>query len=100
MGYEAWLDEQFQLPVILLTPVMEQLSALEQEEEEEGEGELVFYTFVEQAWMQNNLTAPDQLRHRLAFIWSQLMVINTNSDLLKIWATSVLPFTTCSIKFL
>ena len=83
MGYESWLDEQFELPVIQLTPVMEQFSTLEEneEEEEEEEAELIFYTYMEQAWMHNNLSAPDLLRQRLAFIWSQIMVINTNSDL-------------------
>ena len=77
MGYEAWLDEQFQLPIIPLTPVMEQMSNIEEDEDDD----LVYFPFMEKAWMHNNLTAPDLLRHRLAFIWSQIMVINTNSDL-------------------
>jgi len=80
MGYEAWLDEQFNLPQIKIVPKMFQQNDLYANEEEEEEVGGIFKPWYESAWMHNNLTAPDLLRHRMAFILSQLMVINNNSD--------------------
>ncbi len=80
MGYEAWLDEQFNLPQIKIVPKMFQQNDLYANAEEEEEVGGIFKPWYESAWMHNNLTAPDLLRHRMAFILSQLMVINNNSD--------------------
>jgi len=80
MGYEAWLEEQFDLPQIKIVPKMFQQwgAHVSQEELEEGGG--IFKPWYESAWMHNNLTAPDLLRHRMTFILSEIMVINNNSD--------------------
>ena len=79
MGYEAWLDEQFALPQIMVTTEMYQQSTIYNtlpSVEEEG----IFRPWFESAWMNNNLTAPDLLRQRMNFILSEIFVINNNSD--------------------
>lgn len=80
MGYEAWLDEQFDLPQIKVVPKMYQQNDLYANPEEEEEVGGIFKPWYESAWMHNNLTAPDLLRHRMTFILSEIMVINNNSD--------------------
>ena len=80
MGYEAWLDEQFNLPQIKIVPKMYQQTSLYAASDEAAEGGGIFKPWYESAWMHNNLTAPDLLRHRMAFILSEIMVINNNSD--------------------
>ena len=80
MGYEAWLDEQFNLPAGLTTPEYYAHGPLYGDLDEfDGNG---FYTYVEfkSAWSTLNLTSPDVLRQRLGFALSQLMVINNNTD--------------------
>ena len=80
MGYEAWLEEQFQLPMV---------SALEEmgiqipiyDELEPGDEFGYHSLWFRSAWMTNNLTSPDLLRQRMAFILSQIYVINDNTDL-------------------
>lgn len=80
MGYEAWLDEQFNLPQIQVVPTMFRQHRTYQNEEEIEEVGGIFKPWYESAWMHNNLTAPDLLRQRMAFILSEIMVINNNSD--------------------
>ena len=80
MGYEAWLEEQFQLPQISILQEMEAQDFLYYEREEDEDGPQIWSDFVKSAWVTNNMTAPDLLRHRMAFHLSQIMVINTNSD--------------------
>ena len=76
MGYEAWLEEQFALPMISTTDEMFRHGSVY------GDGEIdAIALFFRSAWMTNNLVSPDILRQRMAFILSQIMVINTNSDL-------------------
>lgn len=80
MGYDAWLDEQFSLPQTKIFPKMYQQSGLYADLEETGEEGGIYKPWYESAWMHNNLTAPDLLRQRMAFILSEIMVINNNSD--------------------
>ncbi|MEL7122474.1 MAG: DUF1800 family protein [Bacteroidota bacterium] len=70
MGYEAWLDEQFALPLISTTDVFDRSQT-------EEKGAFGFRMI----WLNNNLMSPDLLRQRLAFVWSEIMVINTSTDL-------------------
>ncbi|MEO0338539.1 MAG: DUF1800 family protein [Bacteroidota bacterium] len=81
MGYEAWLDEQFALPIQTMRKMLYTIPDLLEEDEEEEE-DFPPGAFVNRmAWFQYNITAPDLLRQRMAFNWSQIMVINTQSDL-------------------
>lgn len=80
MGYEAWLDEQFQLPAQSYLSEFYKHATLYGDQESEGDDVTMGAHWFRSAWTTNILTAPDLLRHRLAFIWSQIMVINTHSD--------------------
>lgn len=79
MGYEAWLDEQFQLPQV---SIMDEMLIHNILYGDEGEtiGEPIWHQFFRSAWMTNNLSSPGLLRHRMAFNLSQIMVINDKSD--------------------
>lgn len=63
VGYEAWIDEQFALPMTLQEP----------------EPEVSVGGYYEQVWWKNALTAPDQLRMRMAFALSQVIPVNPES---------------------
>ena len=87
MGYEAWLDEQFSLPQpSIIDEMYRHWKLLNEEYEEEEIGEdpefipNLFKPWFHAAWFNHNLTTPDLLRNRMAFTWSQIMVINNNSD--------------------
>lgn len=88
MGYEAWLDEQFDLPQPSIIDEMYRHWRLyndeeEEEEELEEDPELIpnlYKPWFHAAWFNHNLSTPDLLRNRMAFTWSQIMVINNNSD--------------------
>jgi len=84
MGKEAWLDEQFSLPIITMDSEAQYFTAtyFSDDDEEEGfePGEYSVYQF-NAAWLHSNLAHPDILRKRLAFILSEIFVINTKSDL-------------------
>ena len=84
MGYEAWLEEQFQLPQLSIHQEMLSHRGVLEEEEEEEEEEIPIVTassiYFRSAWITHNLTTPDLLRQRMAFNFSQIMVINDVSD--------------------
>lgn len=82
MGYEAWLEEQFNLPQIsILEEMLNHNNLYEDNDVERGSLEFpIYHTFFRTAWMTNNLTSPDLLRQRMAFNLSQIMVINDKSD--------------------
>ncbi|MDA0196665.1 MAG: DUF1800 family protein [Bacteroidetes bacterium] len=73
MGYEAWLEEQLSLPY---SPIVDEMS------EQIGRPltRKIFHKYFRSSWITANMTSPDLLRQRLAFVWSQIMVINDNSD--------------------
>ncbi|MDA0196662.1 MAG: DUF1800 family protein [Bacteroidetes bacterium] len=73
MGYDSWLEEQFNLPYTTIVDEM-----IEQSSEPEPYG--MYNPWFRAAWITSNLTSPDLLRRRLAFVWSQIMVINDNAD--------------------
>ena len=79
MGYEAWLDEQFNLPQASMLHEMYAHGVLYGEAENIPE-DFIYHNAFRTAWLTNNLTSPDLLRQRMAFIWSQIMVINDKSD--------------------
>ena len=95
MGYEAWLDEQFQLPRISHTEEMVRQAMLYTEEEEEEEdfeispyGPISSY-WLRPVWATNVLSSPDLLRQRMAFNLSQIFVVNDNSDLIADFGQSI-----------
>lgn len=79
MGYEAWLDEQFQLPKVSIMDEM-LIHNLLYGYDGESIDEPIWHEFFRSAWMTNNLSSPDLLRQRMAFNLSQIMVINDKSD--------------------
>jgi len=84
MGFDAWLDEQFALPQISITSE----TYLHNELYNDGGlgGESIFSGHFRSAWLNNNLITPDILRQRMAFILSEIMVINNGSDLFEDYA--------------
>jgi len=67
MGYEAWIDEQMQLPVSLtMPPVYAELTI-------RGDIQRSSRTA---AWIRNALHEPDQLRQRVALALSEIMVVS------------------------
>ncbi len=74
IGFNAWIDEQFTLPANTLMSLCPAPTA-------DANNNLVLPTvsYTYWAWWQRAMTAPDQLRQRLAFALSQILVISTNS---------------------
>lgn len=67
IGYHAWLDEQLALPASHHLPYL-----LEQE----GMGINVYQNSRQEAWWLHSMQASDQLRQRVAFALSQLLVVS------------------------
>ena len=82
MGYEAWLEEQFSLPYIPILEEMIHHGSL-YGKTFGNPRERIHQKFFRSAWITTNLNAPDLLRQRLAYNWSQVMVINNSSDFYK-----------------
>lgn len=74
LGYRAWLDQQKTLPITLQRPALEaQVASLVQSDPRNGP----FYRpYRVERWFNTAVTAPDQLRQRVAFALSQIQVIS------------------------
>lgn len=72
MGYPAWLDAQFKKPATKHLPYVQKRRA-ELLARDENDG---YHRPRQEAWWQAALTAPDQLRQRMAFALSQIVVIS------------------------
>ena len=70
-SYEAWLDAQIALPPTLHYPYVFTNRNLTSPGSSVYDGNLTF-----RAWWKNSVTAPDQLRQRLAFALSEIFVIS------------------------
>ena len=68
-GYSGWITKQFALPVTSHLPVV--LASLKANPTESPSGVLTFNT-----WWKESVTAPDQLRQRMAFALSEIMVVS------------------------
>jgi hypothetical protein len=71
-GYVSWLNQQFELSPTLHQPTVEQygqLSAMRRPERSNENNRL-------SVWWQHTLTAPDQVRQRVAHAWSQIFVVS------------------------
>ncbi len=68
-GYTAWLDSQFALPATHLVP--EVLANVNSDPTNLYPSTLTF-----NAWWRKSITAPDQLRQRVAFALSEILVVS------------------------
>jgi uncharacterized protein (DUF1800 family) len=73
IGFEAWIDQQLLEPVSLQLPYMDDLP--EPENSREGQTNRL------DAWFQNVLNGKDQLRQRVAFALSEIIVISDQGNL-------------------
>lgn len=78
LGYEAWIDQQLQRPVSLELPYVQQAFA----GYPPGADITRLHEDRVDVWLQHALHAPDQLRQRVAFALSQIMVISQSSALI------------------
>jgi uncharacterized protein (DUF1800 family) len=67
MGFDAWLNQQFQMPPTLVSPILAQRQAL---------GEALNDNHWTEGWWNVSIAAPDQLRQRVAFALSELLVVS------------------------
>jgi hypothetical protein len=74
LGYTNWIDNQFALPVSHHLPLL--LANASSDPTTPYPSSLVYNT-----WWQQAITAPDQLRQRVAFALSELMVVSQNGVL-------------------
>ena len=85
LDFEAWIDEQFDQPVTNMLPklwsVDQRARMLHAEEFPNDEYFGPFSVHFQYAWWENNFKAQDQLRQRIAYALSQILVISINSQL-------------------
>ncbi len=70
MGYNAWLNEQFALPLNLHKPYLDAQAAA---------GLNVYQNSRQEAWWDRAMRSPDQLRQRVAFALSEILVVSDRS---------------------
>lgn len=90
-GFEAWIDEQIQEPITYTTPALENALAqavelceetIDPNEEFDCDNLGADYGFsFNMGWWQATMIAKDQLRHRVAFALSEILVISGISQL-------------------
>jgi uncharacterized protein (DUF1800 family) len=71
-GYAAWIQNQRSLSATHITPYFSYLSSLA--------GNSLSSGYVPNAWWQTAVTAPDQLRQRVAFALSEIFVASSKSS--------------------
>ncbi|PIE89007.1 MAG: hypothetical protein CR997_13495 [Acidobacteria bacterium] len=71
MSYSAWIDQQLNYPVTLQRPLVEELVDINQEDLSSQRLSL---------WWRNSLNAQDQLRQRVAFALSEILVVSDLTD--------------------
>lgn len=80
IGYNAWLTEQFALPVSRQLPFLDQLI---QQAINAGQPIEVWQDRRQEIWWRNALQEPDQLRQRVAFALSQILVVSDQNGALE-----------------
>ncbi|MGE4071465.1 MAG: DUF1800 family protein [Lysobacterales bacterium] len=70
MGYIAWLDEQFALPANLHKPYLDAQAA---------QGLEIYQNARQEVWWDRAMRSPDQLRQRVAFALSEILVVSDQS---------------------
>jgi uncharacterized protein (DUF1800 family) len=71
LGYSGWIDQQFALPLTSHYPFVYTNRNLTSPNSPTYNGTLLF-----NSWWKNSITAQDQLRQRIAFALSQIMVVS------------------------
>jgi uncharacterized protein (DUF1800 family) len=74
LGYERWLDAQMALPPAYVLPYMRAASGIS------GPVTPIPFHYYRQGWFVRVLSAPDQLRQRVAFALSQIMVVSERGN--------------------
>jgi len=74
LGYDGWINQQFNLPASHHLPLV--LANVSADPTDPYPSSLTY-----NAWWQQSITAPDQLRQRVAFALSEIMVISQNGVL-------------------
>jgi uncharacterized protein (DUF1800 family) len=91
-GYQAWIDAQFNAPVSLQTPYLDWIRNVEQEGVYQSQRQEAWWIHSAQLYDPSNplLTHNDQLRQRVTFALSEIMVVSDrNATLLfQPWALS------------
>lgn len=88
LGEDAWLQQQFELPPGLHSPIIDELLARQAAGEFsdlERDFENIEFTFRRLAWWQQAVYAEDVLRQRVAFALSEIMVVSDQMDLLTVF---------------
>jgi len=83
-GHSKWLDDQFALPTTRHTPlVLELLERRNNGEFNDIEDDVeLLISFRRYSWWHNTITAPDQVRQRVALALSEIMVVSDRVDAL------------------
>ncbi|MEM9305332.1 MAG: DUF1800 family protein [Pseudomonadota bacterium] len=89
MGIDAWLDEQLGLPTSEQLPF---LDGLIDDALSAGQEPRVYQQHRQEIWWRNALEEPDQLRQRMAFALSQILVISDQSGALEGNPTTIAHF--------
>ncbi len=79
VGYSRWIKQQFHIPGTFVHPYMEQVHAAMQAatpQQSVGHNQRL------DRWFHTAMTAPDQLRQRMAFALSQILVISDQNGTL------------------
>jgi len=82
LGYAGWISNQFSLPPSHHLPVV--LANMSADPTQPFPSSLTFNT-----WWQQSVTAPDQLRQRVAFALSEIMVVSENGTLADYYANGL-----------
>lgn len=73
LGYDMWLANQFLKSTSALTPWVNQRAGTFVPGDEIDDDD------ISETWWRGAITAPDQLRHRVAWAWSQIFVVSFES---------------------
>ena len=86
-GPQAWLERQFDLPVTAHSPLVNELLRRRDDGEFEAFEEDIEYLVISRrmAWWHHTITAPDELRQRVAFALSEIFVVSDNVDTLLVY---------------
>jgi uncharacterized protein (DUF1800 family) len=82
LGYAGWISNQLALPATHHLPVV--LASKSADPTQPFPSQLTFNT-----WWQESVTAPDQLRQRVAFALSEIMVVSENGALANYYANGL-----------
>jgi hypothetical protein len=76
LGFEGWIDDQFNKPISYHYPFV-----FANRNQVNGQGSTYSGSLTFNSWWRNAVTAPDQLRQRMAFALSEILVTSENGVL-------------------